>query len=92
MLDSRSSIFTNGPWFVYILLCSNNSLYTGITKDVQKRFQAHCNGKGAKYTKIHKPLSIIHCEQYENFHLAAKRELEIKALPKIKKIKLNNLK
>lgn len=91
MLNSRSSTFINGPWFVYILLCDNNSLYTGITKNIQKRFHTHSIGKGAKYTKIHKPIQIVHCEEYTTFSLAAKREHEIKSLPTAKKKQLHNM-
>ncbi len=86
------SKFAEGPWFVYILLCDNGSLYTGITKDVTKRFQTHITGKGAKYTKMYKPICVVHTEQYDDHHSAAKREREIKALPPAKKKQLNNIK
>ncbi len=53
------SKYSEGPWFVYIILCENGRLYTGITKNVQKRFDTHKSGKGAKYTKANKPLKVV---------------------------------
>lgn len=89
--DCRSRKFLDGSWFVYILRCENNALYTGITKDVPNRFKKHCAGLGAKYTKIYKPVQLIHIEKYESHKEAFQRELKIKALPKVEKEKLNNL-
>lgn len=45
-------------WWVYILLCEDGSFYTGIARDVRKRFAAHQRGKGARYTRAHKPVEI----------------------------------
>ena len=50
----------NGKHFVYILLTENNTLYCGYTDDVEKRFQAHLEGKGAKYTRANKPVKIVY--------------------------------
>lgn len=74
-------------WFVYILLCSDNSLYTGISDDVEGRFKDHLAGKGAKYTKSHKPLKILHLEGHSNKSQALKREIEIKSWSRTEKIK-----
>ena len=51
-----------GTWSVYLILCANGALYCGISNDVDKRWKAHCTGKGAKYTRMHKPvvLRIVH--------------------------------
>ena len=51
-----------GTWSVYLILCANGALYCGISNDVDKRWKAHCAGKGAKYTRMHKPvaLRIVH--------------------------------
>ena len=76
---------TNKPWMLYILRCGDGTLYTGITTDVQARFQAHCSGKGAKYTRGRGPLSLVYQEKCESHSLALKRELEIKALPREQK-------
>ncbi|HWA52465.1 MAG TPA: GIY-YIG nuclease family protein [Patescibacteria group bacterium] len=72
-------------WFVYILLCQDNSFYTGITNNLSKRFKAHKNGKGAAYTKSHKPVKIIYQEKFPDKSSALKREIEIKKWPKKKK-------
>ena len=90
--DAKQNVskFSEGPWFVYIILCDNNSLYTGITKDIERRFKAHTKGKGAKYTRMHKPVCVVHTEEYKNHSLAIKREIEIKTYPTNKKRKLHN--
>jgi len=72
-------------YFVYILLCSDGSFYTGSTNDVERRFMDHLMGKGAKYTKSHKPVKIIYREKFASKSDALKREAEIKKLPKKKK-------
>lgn len=74
-------------WYIYILLCSDNSLYTGISDDPQKRFLVHQQGKGSKYTRSHKPLKILYLEKFQTKSEALKRELEIKSWPRAKKIK-----
>ena len=78
-------------WFVYILLCKDKSLYTGITNNLKKRFSEHKAGKGGRYTRSHKPLKIIYSEQLANQSEALKRESEIKSWKREKKIKLLNL-
>lgn len=72
-------------WYLYILRCGRGELYTGITVDVQKRFEAHCAGKGAKYTRGRGPLKIVYQELCGTHSDALKRELEIKALSREKK-------
>lgn len=79
-------------WLVYILLCSDNSLYTGITNDLNKRFAAHKNGKGAQYTKSHKPIKIVYSQSFEQKSDALKREVEIKKMRRPDKIKTLGLK
>ena len=74
-------------WLVYILECEDQSLYTGITNDLDKRFLDHQNGKGAKYTKSHKPVKIVYQEQFETHSAALKREIEIKSWTREQKIK-----
>lgn len=78
------------PYYVYILRCSDNSLYTGITTDVERRFQEHLVGeaKGAKYTKTHKPISIEAYFKKENRSAALKTEYEIKQMTKPQKEEL----
>lgn len=79
-------------WFVYVLFCSDSSLYTGITNDLEKRFTAHKNGKGAQYTKSHKPIKIVYSQSFEQKSDALKREAEIKKMRRPDKIKTLGLK
>lgn len=67
-------------WQVYILLCSDNSLYTGITTDIARRFLQHAQGQGAKYFRGRQPLEVVYLETDHNRSSAARREAEIKAL------------
>ena len=72
-------------WHLYILSCRDGSLYTGITTDVEKRLEAHRNGKGAKYTRGRGPLELVYREECGSHSEALKRELEIKALSRQQK-------
>ena len=73
-------------WFVYMLRCKNDSLYTGVTTDVERRFKEHTSLKtGAKYTKANTPRSIVFIEPCDSRSTAQKRESEIKRLTKIEK-------
>ena len=67
-------------WQVYIILCKDNSLYTGITTDVQRRFAQHLAGTGAKYFRGHSPLRLVYLEDGHNRSSASRREAEIKRL------------
>ena len=67
-------------WCVYMLLCDDNTIYTGITNDLKKRFDNHISGKGAKYLQGRKPLEIVYTENFKNRSMATKREMEIKKL------------
>lgn len=75
-------------WYLYILRCRDDSLYTGITTDVEKRLEAHRAGKGAKYTRGRGPLELVYREECGDHSEALKRELEIKRLPREEKLKL----
>lgn len=72
-------------WYLYILRCRGNTLYTGITVNVQKRFAAHCQGKGAKYTRGRGPLELVYQEECGSHSAALKREHEIKGLSRDEK-------
>ncbi len=76
-----------GPkmWYIYILKCSDYSLYTGVTLDLQKRFKTHNNGNGGRYTRCRLPVSLIYSEPYLTKSEALKRELQIKGWSKGKK-------
>ena len=75
-------------WKLYILRCADGTLYTGITTDVEKRLEAHRNGKGAKYTRGRSPLELVYREDCGDHSAALKRELTVKALPREEKLKL----
>jgi len=68
------------PFYVYILLCCDGSFYTGYTQNLDARTKQHQNGKGAIYTKTHKPQSIVYVELFNSRNEAMKREKEIKKL------------
>lgn len=74
--------------YVYILKCSDNTLYTGWTNNLEKRIKAHNEGKGAKYTKGRLPVEIIYYEKFEDKKEAMKKEYEIKQLSRKEKLKL----
>jgi putative endonuclease len=76
-------------WKVYILKCSDDTLYTGITTDIKRRLYEHNHSKlGAKYTKTRRPVKLVYIEDYEDRVTASKREYEIKKLPRKEKLKL----
>ena len=74
-------------WFIYILRCADNSLYTGITLDVSKRLDQHngINKNGAKYTKARRPVKLVYQETSLSRSDASKREHAIKSLKKSEK-------
>lgn len=77
------------PYFVYILECSDGSLYTGIAKDVNKRLQEHnSSDKGAKYTKTRRPVKLLYSEDANDRSEASKREYAIKKLNRLQKLNL----
>ena len=75
-------------WAVYIIQCSDGSFYTGISKNPDKRFQQHLNGKGAKFFNTCRPIRIIYQEHGHTHSSASKREVEIKHLNHLEKQKL----
>lgn len=67
-------------WQVYIILCSDDSLYTGITTDVERRFAQHLGGTGAKYFRGRSPLRLVYLEDGHDRSSASRREVQIKGL------------
>jgi putative endonuclease len=67
-------------WYVYIVKCSDGSLYTGVALDVDDRVQRHNAGKGAKYTRSRKPVELVYTESVDSKGDALRREYEIKQL------------
>ena len=75
-------------WFVYIVECSDGTLYTGITTNVERRLKEHNNGKGAKYTKVRRPVILRKVFEAMDRSEASKEEYRIKQLSRIEKLKL----
>lgn len=75
-------------FYVYILLTERNTYYCGYTDDVQKRFKAHLEGHGAKYTRAYKPVKVVWQKEFLTKSEAIKEECRIKNLPRIEKEKL----
>jgi len=74
-------------WYVYILKCADNTLYTGITIDVKRRINEHNhnNKLAAKYTRVRRPVKLVYQEKLETRSIASKREVEIKKLKRREK-------
>lgn len=80
---------TMGSWYVYVVRCARNALYTGITPDLKKRIQTHNAGKGAKALKaLGLPVHLVYSEQMDSHGEALRRERSIKKMTKIDKEKL----
>lgn len=75
-------------WFVYIVECSDKSLYTGITNNLKNRIKTHNEGKGAKYTRARRPVVLKYYETASDKSSASKREIALKNLSRSQKIKL----
>ena len=75
-------------WFVYMLRCSDGSLYTGYTDDVQRRLSVHNSGKGAKYTRSRLPVEVVYREEVPDKSAAMRREAAIKKLTRKQKMLL----
>ena len=75
-------------WYLYILRCNDGTLYTGITDDVQRRFNQHNAGKGAKYTRGRGPLVLVYQEACGTHGDALRREAQIKKLTRQEKLEL----
>ncbi len=77
-------------FYVYILLCADGTFYTGYTKNIDARSRLHANGKGARYTKMHKPEKVAYVELFDSRMKAMKREREIKKMTHQQKLNLIN--
>ena len=75
-------------WYVYVLQCSDNSLYCGITTDVERRVSEHQSGVGAKYTRAKLPVKLLVFWTEENRSEATKAEIAFKKLKKKKKLQV----
>lgn len=76
-------------WHIYILRCADDSLYTGVTTDLTRRVLEHNESlKGAKYTRVRRPVSLVYSEAFESRSAACVREAAIKKLSREEKSKL----
>ena len=75
-------------WLVYMLECSDNSIYTGITNNLEERLKKHQSGNGAKYLRGRLPIKIAYKELFINRSEATKREISIKKMSKKEKVRL----
>tara|TARA_R110002072_G_scaffold20688_4_gene74881 strand:- start:39222 stop:39512 length:291 start_codon:yes stop_codon:yes gene_type:complete len=74
-----------GEGWMYILLCSNESYYTGSTNDLERRIRQHKNGKGANHTKKYSPVKLVYCERYNYVAEAFYREKQVQGWSRKKK-------
>lgn len=79
-------------WYVYVLLCGDGSLYTGISNNLERRFSDHKNGKGGHFTRSHKPIRLVYSEKLPTKSEALKRESQIKSWTRENKIRTLGLK
>jgi len=77
-------------WHIYIIKCKDNLLYTGITKDLERRVKEHNSGNGCRFTKYRAPVELMYCEKVKNRSQALIREAEIKHFARPKKLELFN--
>ena len=78
-------------WLVYMLECSDNSIYTGITNNLEERLKTHQSGYGAKYLRGRLPIKLVYKENFINRSEATKREIYIKKMNKKEKKNLIGL-
>lgn len=74
--------------YTYMVKCSDGTLYTGWTTDLEHRVKAHNDGEGAKYTRSRRPVELVYYEEYATKAEAMKREYSIKQLTRKQKEKL----
>ena len=78
-------------YYVYMILTVTGKLYCGYTDDVEKRYNLHCSGKGAKFTRANKPLKLVYIKEFDTKEGAMKEEYRIKQLKRSEKLKLAKL-
>ena len=82
---------SDAPWFVYMLRCADDSLYTGIAKDVKRRCQQHNDGTASRYTRSRRPTKVVWQEVQPSRSSALKREAAIKAMTRRAKLAIIRL-
>jgi len=86
--NKRNRSKNKDPWNLYLLRCGDGSLYTGITKNLTQRLEKHNNGKGATYTRTHRPVRLIYQESCADRTTALIRELKVKSMSRKEKEEL----
>jgi putative endonuclease len=77
------------PWYVYMLICRDETIYTGVTTDPEKRLAEHNSGpNGAKYTRFRRPVTLAYLEELPSRSAAAGREYRLKRLSRSQKLRL----
>ncbi|MBS7632196.1 GIY-YIG nuclease family protein [Candidatus Bathyarchaeota archaeon] len=76
------------PYYVYMIACEGGGFYTGCTKNVDLRFMLHMSGRGARYTRMHKPRKLVYVEEMKSRSDAMKREKVLKRLSHSQKVQL----
>lgn len=76
------------PYFCYLLECADGSFYTGWSTDPQRREREHNTGRGARYTRAHRPVKLVYVEEVSSRAEALRRELALKALSHLQKARL----
>ena len=76
--------------YTYIVRCNDGTYYTGWTNDIEKRVKTHNEGKGAKYTKTRRPVTLVYYESFQTKEEAMRREWEIKQMKRGEKPKIFN--
>ena len=84
-LKKRRKFSRTGAFYVYIVLCNDGTLYTGYTPRLKNRVKLHNAGKGARYTKLRRPVRLVWHKKYKYFKYAFKREIYIKTLSRDEK-------
>lgn len=77
-----------GLWWVYLVRCADDTLYCGITNDLERRLAAHNSGRGAKYTRPRRPVELVYQEPCPDRSAALRREAALKCLPRAQKLAL----
>ena len=72
---------SEGTWFVYMLLCSRGTIYTGVTPSLAARMKAHKDGKGARFTRMNKPVRLLAVKPYDGKRSALQMEAKVKQMP-----------
>jgi len=87
-IPNKKRSIVAAEWCVYILRCSDESFYTGITNNLEHRIETHNNGKGAKYTRSRRPVQLAWSKAMPNRSAAASLEIKIKRMSRKSKLEL----